>query len=132
MYKRTELVCIIAGGRDFNNYSLLEDYCYKILTPYIEKGVRIIIRSGHAKGADILEEKFAKENNFDLEIYEADWFLYGKQAGFIRNAQMAHGKDGDKAADILIAFWDNESKGTNHMIKIMYEQVFTSVFVCNY
>ena len=45
---------------------------------------------------------------------------------------MAHGKDGDKAADILIAFWDNKSKGTHHMIKTMYEQVFTSVFVCNY
>ena len=77
MYKRIELVCIIAGGRDFNNYSLLEDYCYKILTPYIEKGVRIIIRSGHAKGADTLGEillkriiltwKYTKQIGFYME-----------------------------------------------------------------
>ena len=42
-----------------------------------------------------------------------DWDKYGKSAGYIRNTEMA------EAGDILVAFWDGKSKGTEHMINIM-------------
>ena len=48
-----------------------------------------------------------------FEDISADWDYYGKAAGFIRNIEMADN------ADALIAFWDNKSKGTGHMIKTM-------------
>jgi hypothetical protein len=38
--------------------------------------------------------------------------MYGKGAGYIRNATMA------KNADAVIAFWDGNSPGTKHMIDI--------------
>ena len=99
---------IIAGGRDFNDYELLKDKCDKILNSQIE----ITIVSGGANGADYLGEKYAKEREYELIIFPADWNKYGKSAGPIRNTQMAEN------SDALIAFWDGKSKGTQHMINL--------------
>lgn len=101
------LKVIIAGGRDFNDYLALKKYCDYILQ---DKG-EVIIVSGKAKGADKLGEQYAKEKNFAIADFPADWNTYGKSAGHIRNAEMA------KYADALIAFWDGKSKGTKNMIE---------------
>jgi hypothetical protein len=45
-----------------------------------------------------------------LKIFPAQWSIYGKGAGYIRNREMA------QYADALIAFWDGKSKGTKNMI----------------
>jgi hypothetical protein len=103
---------IIAGSRGFSNYKLLREQCNKYLREK-RKTCNIIIVSGNARGADSLGEKYAKDEGFDLEIYQAQWKKLGKQAGFRRNEQMA------EVADALIAFWDGESHGTKHMIDIM-------------
>lgn len=102
---------IIAGGRDFNDYSLLKAKCDNILA---EKTTthRIIVVSGAAKGADSLGEQYAREKGYTIEKYPADWNTHGRAAGPIRNAQMAN------SADALIAFWDGQSKGTKSMINI--------------
>jgi len=73
----------------------------------------ITIISGRAKGADRLGERFAQEHNIPTQLFPADWNTHGRKAGFIRNLKMA------KAADILIAFWDGQSRGTQHMIEAM-------------
>lgn len=123
-----ELIVIINGSRQFNNYFLLEEKCYEILAPYFEKGTNITIYSGHARGADKLGEKFAIENNLNLKIYEADWQLYGKKAGIIRNIELVKGKNGDKPADMVISFNMN-TPGTNHLLRYMRENtVFTSIY----
>lgn len=103
---------IIAGSRGFSNYKLLMEECNKFLR---EKRLthNIIIVSGRARGADLLGERYAKDEGFALEVYPAQWKKLGKQAGFRRNEQMA------EVADALIAFWDGESHGTNHMIDLM-------------
>ncbi|GJG37862.1 DUF2493 domain-containing protein [Prevotella lacticifex] len=101
---------IIAGGRDFDDYSLLQSKCL----PIIERQMvnhDVIIMSGHAKGADMLGERFAEEHGLKLEVYPADWKAHYRSAGFRRNEQM-----GD-IANGLIAFWDGESHGTKHMIE---------------
>ena len=46
----------------------------------------------------------------------ANWDTFGKRAGYIRNQEMANN------ADALVAFWDEESKGTRHMIEIAKKQ----------
>lgn len=108
---------IIAGSRDFDNYNLLENSVKNILKDYED----IEIISGTAKGADSLGEIYAKENNIKLKQFPAQWNLYGKQAGYIRNKQMAKYSIEDNSIGILIAFWDGVSKGTGHMINIANE-----------
>lgn len=100
---------IVAGGRDFSNYELLESKLNRILQNITDE---IVIVCGMARGADTLGERYAKANGIRVEYYPADWNKYGKSAGYIRNEQMA------KNADALIAFWDGKSKGTKNMIDI--------------
>ena len=105
---------IVAGSRNFNNYNLLETKLDKILNNLSEIN-DIEIVSGGAIGADTLAEKYAKNNNYKLSIFPANWIQYGKKAGYLRNKQMADyvGKDG-----YLVAFWDGRSRGTKMMIDI--------------
>ena len=100
---------IIAGSRSFNNYALLREHCLSVLQEKM-KTHRVIIVSGHARGADSLGERFANELGLPFELHPAKWRLLGKAAGMVRNAEMA------KCSDALIAFWDGESRGTRHMI----------------
>lgn len=122
-----ELIVIINGSRQFEDYALLEEKCYEILGPYFEKGTKIIIREGEASGADRLAVKFALENNLDLQRYPANW-KEGKGAGLKRNIDMIKGKNGDKPADMLISF-NMGTPGTEHTLRYMRENtVFTSVY----
>jgi hypothetical protein len=99
---------IIAGGRDFNDYSILAESCNLILSDLED----IEIVSGRARGADSLGENYALEKGYGCKIFPADWEKYGKAAGYKRNSEMA------EYADMLIAFWDGTSRGTGHMIDI--------------
>jgi len=96
---------IVAGGRDFTNYALVEE-AIKISGFEISQ-----IVSGKAKGVDTLGEVWALANNVPVEAFPADWSQHGRAAGPIRNRQMA------EYADALIAIWDGESKGTANMIQ---------------
>lgn len=100
---------IIAGSRSFSNYDLLREHCLSLLHDKMQRNVVVIV-SGHAHGADLLGERFAKEFGLPCEHHPANWKAFGKAAGLIRNAEMA------KNADALIAFWDGKSRGTSHMI----------------
>lgn len=96
---------IIAGSRTISDYSLL---CRAIQ----ESGFVITqIISGMSRGPDRLSIRYGVENKIPIIKVFPDWKTYGKQAGFIRNEQMA------KIADGLIAIWNGYSKGTYHMIR---------------
>jgi hypothetical protein len=97
---------IIAGGRDFDDYPALEKYCDQVILVYCDPE----IVSGGARGADRLGEEYAEKRGLPIRRFPADWDAHGRRAGFLRNAQMA------RYADVLIAFWDGKSKGTQHMI----------------
>ena len=90
-----------------------------------ETGEEIVIISGHALGADSLDERYAQERGFKIETYPADWKKYGRAAGPIRNEQMAN------IANALIAFWDGKSKGTKNMINLAKKKGL-QVFVAQY
>ena len=122
--KKENFKVIIAGSRGFSNYKLLKETCDKYLREK-KKTHNVIVVSGHARGADSLGEKYASDEDLDLEIYPADWKKYGKSAGFMRNEQMAD------IADAVIAFWNGESHGTKHMIDIAEEKGL-NVKVVNY
>lgn len=84
-----------------------------------------LIISGTARGADTYGEIYAIKNNIKIEVYPADWNRFGKQAGSIRNLQMAEN------AEALIAVWDGESRGTKNMIETA-KNLGLKVFVFNY
>ena len=98
----------VIGSRDFNDYKLVIKYINQIRKEY---NITHIV-SGGANGADKLSEKYAKEYNIPIEIYRPDWEQFGKSAGYIRNTAIWNN------ADMGIAFWDGESKGTSHSFKI--------------
>jgi hypothetical protein len=107
---------LIAGSRGFYNskddevlekhYKLGLEVLDKVYTEYdITRTI-----SGKAKGADSFGELWAKSKDLIVSEYPANWDLYGKGAGHIRNKTM-----GD-LADIAVIFWDSKSKGTKNMI----------------
>ena len=99
---------IVAGGRDFSDYSL---FCARL--DFYFQNIKPVIVCGEAKGADSLGRRYAEEHNLEILSFPADWNLYGKSAGFKRNTLMSENADG------LVAFWDGQSKGTKHMIDTM-------------
>ena len=103
---------IVAGGRSFNNYDLLEQKLDYYLSSKINEGYDILIISGTAKGADSLGEKYAINKGYEIERFPANWDKYGKSAGYRRNVDMAN------VADACIVFWDGTSPGSKHMIDI--------------
>lgn len=97
---------VVAGGRYFNDYSLLErklDHLLANKLPHVQ------IVSGGAKGADALGERYATERGLSVQRFPADWSSHGRAAGPIRNRQMA------QYADAVIVFWDGKSRGTQNM-----------------
>jgi len=98
---------IIAGSRD--------------ISPSIEQIDKVVaelgwiittVLCGAARGADTAGRVWAEYKSIPVAMYPADWSRHGKSAGYKRNENMAFN------ADALIAFWDGQSKGTQHMINI--------------
>jgi len=111
---------IIAGGREFNDYIRL---C-KVCDYYLCNKEDIEIVSGCARGADSLAIQYAKDRGYPIKKFPANWDL-GKRAGYLRNVEMA------EYGDALIAFWNEESRGTKHMIDIA-NNLNLKVRVCTY
>lgn len=103
------LKIIVAGGREFNDYNRLEKELDNIFKEYHDD---ITIISGAARGTDTLGVAYAVRHNLNFIKMPADWDTYGKSAGYRRNEDMAN------FSDVLVAFWDGNSKGTKHMIDI--------------
>lgn len=92
----------VIGSRDFYGYDLVKETLSTI-------DITLLI-SGGAKGADSLGEQYANENNIETLIFKPDWKKHGPAAGPIRNTDIVNN------ANIIVAFWDGESKGTKDSI----------------
>ena len=103
---------IVAGGRDFNDTSLLVKELESLVNGELAD-YEVTLVSGMAKGADLMAYNYAVSHGYEVVCFPADWDNLGKRAGFVRNETMA------RAADGLIAFWDGQSRGTKHMIETM-------------
>lgn len=105
-----EVKLAVVGSRTFSDYATLNMILNKIKNEYNLKYIQII--SGGAKGADTFAERYAEINKIPKLIFKADWNKFGKRAGMIRNVDII------KNCDICVAFWDGESHGTAHDIKL--------------
>ena len=108
----------IVGSRTFDDYGKL----VKIVGTYFpfnsyymlhtsEFGEYEIV-SGGAKGADSLAKQYAQNCDIKYTEFPALWEIHGKAAGFIRNGQIIN------YCDMVLAFWDGKSRGTEHCINL--------------
>lgn len=105
---------LVCGSRHYGFKLEERNQVYNAIFDAIEeiKHGEIEIISGMASGVDTAAVNFAIGHDYKLHKYPADWEKYGKAAGSIRNKQMlVEGKP-----DLVIAFWDGESRGTKNMI----------------
>ncbi len=100
---------VVAGCRDYNNYEEAKEFIENCIRDIKSKHTLVFV-SGFCRGADMLGERYARENGYDIERYPADWKRYGKGAGIVRNREMA------TVGDLIICFWDKKSKGTKALI----------------
>lgn len=117
---------IIAGGRDFNDFQLMDQEFLKNFGDLNNDG--IIIISGEAQGADSLGEDIAYKYGLGVDPNPALWsdlsvpgavirknkygHFYNVVAGYQRNERMA------EKATHLLAFFDGKSKGTADMLRV--------------
>lgn len=99
---------IIAGGREFNDPDYMAECMDGVLR--IHGGDKLEVVSGGARGADALGEEWANSKMIPVDVKDAEWKVYGRRAGLIRNDEMA------MTSQVLCAFWDGHSTGTRHMI----------------
>ena len=101
---------IIAGGR---KYQFSKADFHRLASFALQHNIKEVV-SGGATGADTCGHSWANGRNIDVKQFPAKWEEYGKQAGFLRNIEMAD------YADALIAF--KGGVGTAHMIRIATER----------
>lgn len=118
---------VVSGSRTISDRNTIFEHLNECISEIRKKeGIEnygLTILHGNAVGVDKIAGYFAKKNGIELKIFPADWKTYGKSAGMIRNAEMAH------EADYLIALWDGSSKGTKHMIDVFQKKSGKTFFI---
>ena len=95
---------IVCGSRKWRDREAIADRLFDLPPSTIVHG--------NAAGADRIAEQEALKLGHLVESHPAEWDLYGKGAGPIRNQLMA-----DLGASLCIAFWDGQSTGTADMVR---------------
>lgn len=102
---------IIAGGRNITNIGLVHLAITEAVEAHDWEIIEVV--SGGAQGVDRMGEALALQHRRKVKRFPADWHMYGKVAGPIRNKQMGI------YADVLILIWDGISPGSANMYETM-------------
>lgn len=102
---------IVCGSRSWTDHAAIE-----AAVPWDDVTE---VHHGDANGADHMAGCVARSKGKLVFPHPANWFLFGNAAGMIRNAQMLEREIPDR----VYAFWDGESHGTAHMIRIGREKL---------
>ena len=90
----------IIGSRNMNVENLQD---------YLPEGTDEIV-SGGARGIDTCARNYALKNDLKLTEFRPEYNKYGRGAPLRRNETIVN------YADMVLAFWDGESKGTKFVI----------------
>jgi hypothetical protein len=90
----------VVGGCTFDNINLM----HSVLDIHLPSDA--IIVSGGAKGTDRLAQQYAEDYQIPFEVILPDWKRSGSRAPMLRNLKIVH------SVEIVVAFWDGQSKGT--------------------
>lgn len=128
-YEQYKIRLIVAGGRDFSDYTYLCKSLNFMLKNY--KPSEVLIISGMTKGADSLGSRYAREQGIDVKEFPANWKdlttqpvnirsnAYGDYnvlAGIVRNHEMG------RFSTHAVVYWDGVSTGSRDMIEFMKDQ----------
>ena len=80
------------------------------LEQYLPENTTEIV-SGGAKGIDTCAREYALSHDIKLTEFLPEYSRYGRGAPLKRNLQII------EYADVVIAFWDRQSKGTKNVIE---------------
>ena len=100
---------LCCGDRNWTCYATI----HSRLTQYRNTDVTII--HGNARGADRIAAKAGIDLGLSIKSFPAQWKIYGRGAGPIRNQQMLD----EGKPDLVLAFHDDirNSKGTKDMVE---------------
>ena len=112
----------IVGSRTFCDYQMMVDYISYITQAEHLAAITLII-SGGARGADDLAVHYAREHSIPYTLILPEWDRYGRSAGIIRNRLIID------SCDVCIAFWDQQSRGTEFDIRYC-SQIGRPCYVC--
>lgn len=104
----------IVGSRTFTNYEMMCAFIERSLSDAEFNSIEAVVSDG-ARGADTLAEQYARENGLELIVFPAEWERYGRKAGPLRNVKII------QECDLCFAFWDGQSRGTEHDIDLCKE-----------
>lgn len=99
----------IVGSRDYQRLEEVRQYVWECPRDWV-------IVSGGARGVDTTAVDEAKRLGMAYEVYLPDWGKRGRGAGIVRNREIVD------RSDMLIAFWDGKSKGTESSIRMATER----------
>ncbi len=91
---------LIIGSRTISDFDL---------TRHIPDGVKLII-SGGARGIDSVAEKYADDRGVEKLIIRPRYERFGRAAPLKRNEAMVD------LADVVLAIWDGQSRGTKYTL----------------
>ena len=103
---------VVCGSRDYTNSARIAERIRQLPAD-------AVVHHGGARGADRLAAGYALAFRHEVHEHEADWEKHGRRAGYLRNLDMLHVHP---RPELVIAFWDGESKGTKHMIDMARER----------
>lgn len=131
------MVILVSGSRTFENSTFFNKMMRDAVAiiQYVYVVGRNDIELVHGNGVDTLADKFAKQNNIKVKPFDAKWndwkslpthkvYIkhdlkygdYNAMAGMNRNYEMF--EYAGRNNGVLVAFWQNKSKGTKNMIDI--------------
>ncbi len=93
----------VIGSREIGDFSI------KSMIEHIPENASELV-SGGAPGIDTLAEQAAGLLGLPIKIFRPDYEQEGRLAPLLRNIRIV------EYADLVIAFWDNHSRGTAHAL----------------
>lgn len=99
---------LVCGGRDYAD----REFLYEMLDLLHKKYTFTLLIHGAAHGADKMADDWAILNKIPRHPHQAEWTLYGKGAGPIRNRKMLR----EERPQLVVAF--EGEKGTPDMCQI--------------
>ena len=100
----------IIGSRTFTD----EETIREVVKSLHQQNPNLMIISGGARGADQIGERAADELGIPKKIFQPQWHIYGRRAGFVRNELII------EAAERVFAFFapGPKSNGTQHSVDL--------------
>lgn len=107
---------LVVGSRGISDYQMFSQKLDFLLQNIEQWDIHII--TGDNKGVDEMARRYANEHGFEIHTFYARWDEYGKSAGYKRNAVMFKYLIDNFQNLGCCAFWDGQSKGTQHSINL--------------